>query len=92
MDQINELYKEFEDARANNRQEWESFGEDIKAKINGYNEMLATYKLKQNEIEERTKALTVKQDDYKRKHTEFEIAVKDKKMTNEEAVKKIKEE
>ena len=92
MDQVKQFVKQFEDARAANKAEWETFSEDIKSKINGFNEKVAAHKLKGSEIEERAKGLSQKVDDYKRKHMEFEQAAKDKNMTNEEAVKKLQEE
>lgn len=52
---------------------------------------MAAHQLKQTELEERGKALAAKQDEYKRKHMEFEVQAKGK-TTNEEAVKMITDE
>ena len=83
------MVKEFETARSGNRAEWDAFSDEIKQQINGYNEKLAAHQLKQQEVEQRSKALEEKQNSYKLKHYEFEIAAKDKNVTNEAAVKMI---
>ena len=73
MDKIKALVQEFEDARANNRAEWETFSEEIKGKINGFNEMIAAHKIKEGELEEKAKGMSKKQEEYKKKHMEFEV-------------------
>ena len=58
MDEVKAYIKQFETARNDNLAEWESFSDEIKSKINGYNEKVAAHKLKGSEIAERSKALS----------------------------------
>ena len=58
MEQLKESVKQFEDARAANKAEWETFSENSKGKIIGFNEKVAAHKLKGSEIEERAKVLS----------------------------------